>query len=82
MYEIAEVAGKQHGNVVRDIEKVLAGLGKPHSIFGAGYLDGNGQERCRGHSYKSGHGLQSCTTGQDVDYCQRLASLMRPPVAP
>lgn len=42
---IAEMTGKQHGHVMRDIERELDKIGEPQSKFGAGYLDAQGQRR-------------------------------------
>ncbi|AGZ34684.1 phage-encoded protein [Pseudomonas sp. VLB120] len=38
--EIADLTGKQHFHVKRDIEKLLADLGEDASTFGCTYLDG------------------------------------------
>lgn len=43
--EIAEMTGKQHGHVMRDIDREIGKLGEPQSKFGAGYLDAQGQQR-------------------------------------
>lgn len=43
--EIAELCGKQHGHVIRDIEKMLAELGKDASKFGGMYADAYGRQK-------------------------------------
>lgn len=43
--EIADLTGKQHTNVLRDIRKMLAGLGLPELKFESGYLDAQNQYR-------------------------------------
>lgn len=47
--EIADLTGKQHFHVKRDIEKLLADLGEDASTFGCTYLDGQNraQTECR-----------------------------------
>lgn len=43
--EIAEMTGKQHGHVCRDIAEMLKGLEINQSNFGSVYIAGNGEER-------------------------------------
>jgi phage regulator Rha-like protein len=43
--EIAELTGKEHGHVLRDIRAMLESLEVDQSNFGGVYLGGNGQER-------------------------------------
>ncbi len=43
--EIAEITGKNHGDVCRDIRKVLEGLEIDQSRFASVYKAGNGEER-------------------------------------
>lgn len=43
--EIADLTEKQHSNVLRDIRKMLAGLGLPELKFESGYLDAQNQSR-------------------------------------
>lgn len=43
--EIAELTGKRHDNVMRDIEKMLDELGLDHLSFEGVYLAGNGEQR-------------------------------------
>ena len=43
--ELAEMTGKMHGHVLRDIERELEKIGEPQSRFGSGYLDAQGQRR-------------------------------------
>lgn len=43
--EIAKETGKKHGNVCRDIRKILVSLGLPEINYEVGYLDANGQKR-------------------------------------
>ncbi|AVD86215.1 phage antirepressor protein [Pseudomonas sp. SWI44] len=43
--EIADLTGKQHFHVKRDIEKLLADLGEDASTFGCTYLDGQNRSQ-------------------------------------
>jgi phage regulator Rha-like protein len=43
--EIAELTGKQHKNVMRDIEKMCVALGIQPAQFSAGYVDAKGENR-------------------------------------
>lgn len=43
--EIARMTGKQHGHVMRDIQRELDKIGEDQSKFGAVYLAGNGERR-------------------------------------
>ena len=43
--EIASLTGKQHGHVMRDIEKVLAEAGIGHSKFGGSYFNSQNKEQ-------------------------------------
>jgi phage regulator Rha-like protein len=43
--EIAELTGKQHSHILRDIENFLNKLGIPESKFGSSYKDAKGEER-------------------------------------
>lgn len=43
--EIAELTGKRHRDVLRDIRRMLGELGLAERNFARGYLDANGQER-------------------------------------
>lgn len=43
--EIAELTGKQHFHVKRDIERMLTDLGEDPSIFGCTYLDGQNRSQ-------------------------------------
>lgn len=43
--EIAELTGKSHSHVLRDISAMLSDLGVPRSTFGSGYQDAQNQTR-------------------------------------
>lgn len=43
--EIAEMTGKRHADVMRDVGRELAKLGEPERKFASGYLDAQGQRR-------------------------------------
>jgi phage regulator Rha-like protein len=43
--EIADLTGKRHGDVIRDIRNILGELEIPERKFASGYLDSQGQER-------------------------------------
>lgn len=43
--ELAELSGKQHGNVIRDIEKILSNVGINQLKFESVYTDKKGEER-------------------------------------
>ncbi|WP_335903016.1 Rha family transcriptional regulator [Shewanella algae] len=44
-HEIAELTGKRHAHVCRDIRSMLEQLGTAESKFGSGYFDANNQQR-------------------------------------
>ncbi|MBO2565747.1 Rha family transcriptional regulator [Shewanella algae] len=43
--EIAELTGKKHAHICRDIRSMLEQLGTTESKFGSGYFDANNQQR-------------------------------------
>ncbi|MFB2732565.1 Rha family transcriptional regulator [Shewanella mangrovisoli] len=43
--EIAELTGKKHAHICRDIRSMLEQLGTAESKFGSGYFDANNQQR-------------------------------------
>lgn len=67
--EIAELTGKQHGHVKRDIEAMLKALKLDASIFGRIYLDGLNRQQTE-YSLDEEHTL-CLTSGYDVN--QRMA---------
>jgi hypothetical protein len=42
---IADMTGKRHADVMRDIDRELSKLGEPERKFASGYLDAQGQQR-------------------------------------